>query len=272
MTFQQIDIADFSESDIKRFFEKTSRVDSGCLIWKGNVSSRNLGRFIIGGKQYSAGRFAYAIQHGTCPSDVRIVHTCGNQLCVAADHLAAREIDGKKPVIRQLKDGDPIPEGTPRRYVNGSGYVRFRWLVGPNEYVEAYEHRLVKRCPRRLQVHHLNRVRGDNRDENLVVLTPEEHRAAHIEMDRGRYARMRERRDGLRSWGSFKKHVRNQVRREQRMCKYMKMKELYERGYTTVQIGELFEMDPSNVSIHLRQVGTRMRVGGARSTESDCMT
>lgn len=146
--------------------------------------------------------------------------------------------------------------------------MRLRWLVGPNEYVEAYEHRLVKKCPQGLHVHHVNRVRDDNREENLKVLTPSEHEKIHANLSRERHARMRENRDGLRSWNSFKKHVRNQVRREQRMCKYRKMKELYERGYTTVQIGELFGMDPSNVSIHLRQVGTSMRCGRSNSLKA----
>ncbi len=268
MVRNRIDIVDFQESDIKRFFEKTRRDDDGCLIWEGNVTEHGVGRFTSGARQCSASRFAYAIQHETCPENVRITHACGNRLCVAADHLVARQVDGKKPVIRQLKDGEPIPDGVPKRYVNGSGYMRLRWLVGPNEYVEAYEHRLVKKCPQGLHVHHVNRVRDDNREENLKVLTPSEHEKIHANLSRERHARMRENRDGLRSWNSFKKHVRNQVRREQRMCKYRKMKELYERGYTTVQIGELFGMDPSNISIHLRQVGTSMRCGRSNSLKA----
>lgn len=45
----------------------------------------------------------------------------------------------KATTVRQLAPGEPDPPGEPRRYENGSGYVRLRWKVAPREYVERYE-------------------------------------------------------------------------------------------------------------------------------------
>lgn len=41
--------------------------------------------------------------------------------------------------IRRIAPGDPDPEGEPKRYANGDGFVRLRWKIGPREYLERYE-------------------------------------------------------------------------------------------------------------------------------------
>lgn len=80
--------------------------------------------------------------------------------------------------IRRLRDDEPIPAGTPRRYRTRDGYTIFRWKVGRRVYVEALEHRVVagRDLP---HVHHKNRDRMDNRPENLQSLTPLDHGAEH---------------------------------------------------------------------------------------------
>lgn len=81
--------------------------------------------------------------------------------------------------IRMLRHGEEPPASEPRRY-QSRGYVRLRWKVGPRQYVECYEHRLVAGLPPDgFEVHHLNGVKDDNRPENLAVLTPDEHREHH---------------------------------------------------------------------------------------------
>jgi hypothetical protein len=96
--------------------------------------------------------------------------------------------------IRQLKAGESVPSGSPRRYVSGKGYVRLRWKCGVRSYVEAYEHRVVDgRITTAEHVHHKNRDRADNRPENLEHLSVEEHQAEHQAESAERAARMAER-------------------------------------------------------------------------------
>ncbi len=81
--------------------------------------------------------------------------------------------------LRMLRDDESPPEGEPRRYRSGAGYVRLRWKVGPREYVECYEHRLIAGRPAGRHVHHENETKADNDPGNLVPLTPSEHGKAH---------------------------------------------------------------------------------------------
>lgn len=81
---------------------------------------------------------------------------------------------------RQLRAGEPLPEGEPSRYLNDRGYVRLRWLVGVGEYVEVYEHRLVMGIPpREMEIHHINGIKTDNRRANLVALSKSDHAILH---------------------------------------------------------------------------------------------
>lgn len=82
--------------------------------------------------------------------------------------------------IRQLKPGERVPDGEPKRYRSGHGYIRLRWKVGVRSYVEVYEHRVIDgRVTVAEQVHHENRRRDDNRPENLHQLTAEDHQREH---------------------------------------------------------------------------------------------
>jgi hypothetical protein len=84
--------------------------------------------------------------------------------------------------IRQLRQGEPVPVGTPKRYQNAAGYTRLRWRLSDGNHVEVYEHRLVADALNGEHVHHRNGVKSDNRPENLEVLSPSAHGHAHQEV------------------------------------------------------------------------------------------
>ncbi|PRB01785.1 HNH endonuclease [Microbacterium sp. MYb64] len=162
--------------------------------------------------------------------------------------------------VQTLRPGDATPDGIPRRYVNGAGYVRLRWKVGIEQYVEVYEHRFVAGMPSPdLDVHHRNRVRDDNRIENLQVLTPEEHRLLHLDEDRPEFARRRAVRGGHKSRSAFEKAERAKSRRAELHNRSLRMREMYEAGASTTEVGAAFGVDASRVSVHLRRIGTTMR-------------
>jgi hypothetical protein len=130
-------------------------------------------------------------------------------------------------VIRTLRPDEPVPDGEPRRYRDRDGYVRLRWRVGVRQYVEVREHRAIVGHIPDLHVHHLNHDTSDNRPENLVHMTPAEHAAHHAA--------------------------------SQRRVDVEQAKRLYEAGLSTVQIGRLQGVDPSNVWRQLNRIGYRMR-------------
>jgi hypothetical protein len=64
------------------------------------------------------------------------------------------------------------------RSISSHGYVRVRWRVGVNRYVETYEHRLVAGLDAE-HVHHRNGIKTDNRPENLERISTLDHGERH---------------------------------------------------------------------------------------------
>lgn len=135
-------------------------------------------------------------------------------------------------ICRRLEDDEPIPEGVPKRYLSGSGYMRLRWKIAPLTYVEAYEHRIVAGAKGKQQVHHLNGVKHDNRPENLQVMAPGDHTRLH----------------------NTRVNASEVIR-------------LYQSGLTTTEVGERLSVDPSQVSrilkanhIPTRPVNEQLRI------------
>lgn len=153
--------------------------------------------------------------------------------------------------IRTLRPGEPIPAGEPRRYIEGRGYVRLRWHVGPNEYVEQYEHRLVAGQPD-ADVHHQNDRKADNRPGNLQPLTKEQHALLHGSRATRRFAPYRSRTE-------MEKAGRGIARRGARGAEVAEMARLYATGLSTTEVGRQVGIDASNVSRRLRAAGVEMR-------------
>lgn len=106
----------------------------------------------------------------------RVHRFCGQPCWALWRRALPRQIT---PVqMRRLRDDEPLPTGTPRRFRTRDGYWLVRWKVGTRSYVEALEHRMLtgRQTP---VVHHKNRHRDDNRPENLQPVTSLEHGAQH---------------------------------------------------------------------------------------------
>lgn len=65
--------------------------ETGCWLWRGQISNSGYGRIMLSGPQgrrmESAHRASYQLLVGAIPEGALVRHTCGNRLCVNPDHL-----------------------------------------------------------------------------------------------------------------------------------------------------------------------------------------
>jgi hypothetical protein len=65
--------------------------DSGCWLWRGQISNSGYGRIMLSGpegpRMESAHRASYLAFVGPIPEGGLIRQTCGNRLCVNPEHL-----------------------------------------------------------------------------------------------------------------------------------------------------------------------------------------
>jgi hypothetical protein len=71
----------------QRFYSKTRRAESGCLLWTGAVRGDGYGAFTFGGQQIGAARMAWLLNRGEIPEGLHVLHRCDNPLCVDHEHL-----------------------------------------------------------------------------------------------------------------------------------------------------------------------------------------
>jgi hypothetical protein len=156
-----------------------------------------------------------------------------------------------------LQPGETPPDGQPKRYVEGRGYIRLRWKVGPQQYVETYEHRLTAGVPA-ADVHHRDHVKGNNDSSNLAALTRSQHAREH-----GAHARSVSKSvtewGGARSRQAFEKRQAGEARRADRQSFLAELAALRATGMTTTEIGAAVGRDASNISRALRAAGVAPR-------------
>ena len=71
-----------------RFWQKTEKDASGCILWIGGKRDRRgYGSFSIGGVNYRAHRVSYTWAHGEIPKGKVILHLCDIPSCVNPLHL-----------------------------------------------------------------------------------------------------------------------------------------------------------------------------------------
>ena len=144
--------------------------------------------------------------------------------------------------LRTLRADEPRPAGEPRRYPDRDGYIRLRWRVGIQEYVEVREHREVMGAGPMdgTHVHHRDHDKANNDPANLVRLTPDEHAAIHAA--------------------------------EQLRVNIPRAIAMYREGVGTPEIGRLLGVNASNVYRRLAPFGVLRRpseAGAIRRTVDD---
>lgn len=75
------------DEDVLARFEANVRPgEDGCQLWKGQASRR--GTFHLGARgSIATNRVAWEIAHGSIPTGLWVLHTCGNVGCVNPKHL-----------------------------------------------------------------------------------------------------------------------------------------------------------------------------------------
>ena len=79
--------------------KNTIRAVTGCLIWLGRRSRDGYGKVSVNGKEWYVHRLVWEIANGRPKADgMHIDHTCGQSMCVEADHL--EEVTPRENIIR----------------------------------------------------------------------------------------------------------------------------------------------------------------------------
>lgn len=85
----QVKPTTFSEEDLKRFWSKVVKTESGCWI-SSAIPSGTYARLYMGGRLILAHVASYLIHHGAIPPGAKICHSCDTPRCVRPDHLEAK--------------------------------------------------------------------------------------------------------------------------------------------------------------------------------------
>jgi hypothetical protein len=127
-----------------RFWEKVKKTDT-CWIWTGSTNRRGYGWFHAGSRDERRGlkphRLSYEMHHCVeVPSDLDVMHSCDNRLCVNPAHLSVgTRADNMQDAASK---GRVCTIGKSRKTHCPRGHP----LSGPNLYLTKLGHRKCRQC------------------------------------------------------------------------------------------------------------------------------
>lgn len=102
--------------EMKRFMDKVTPLDTGCVRWDACKNKWGYGLFGFRGRVHLAHRASYIMFRGPIPEGLCVCHTCDNPWCVNADHLfVATHMENTQDKVmkgRQYKGGWAQPRGS----------------------------------------------------------------------------------------------------------------------------------------------------------------
>lgn len=79
---------DVDEDELgKRFWPFVDKKEDSCWEWTGGKDSDGYGRINYKNKRQPAHKLSYVVHKGAIPSNMLVLRTCNNRLCVNPDHL-----------------------------------------------------------------------------------------------------------------------------------------------------------------------------------------
>lgn len=100
-----------------RFFERTKRIDTGCLMWTGSPTGNGYGEVWYRARKVGAHVFAWFLETGEWPSGV-IRHQCDFGMCVDFAHL----LDGTQ--AENVQDMHDRGRASPPPIMHGEDHAR----------------------------------------------------------------------------------------------------------------------------------------------------